>query len=224
MNIVESCIKTTNVGVGNIVAVTTCNSNQVQLALGDNVLSVTPTTTVPTIGADGSLTMTAICDVRNIPGAITNMGFNDGLAGPTNNSVSLIEANLVCTADGWTYTQDGVTTVITGVNCLLGTTIGCGACTATDITFTPMTVAGTADATFTDFVIGGDGCAALTAICPISPNGGNTFMQFNGGGGGPQSVLPEEVTANLICNTNGQWEFTENGVTTIITEVNCLVT
>ena len=55
----------------------TCNPNQVRLTQGDNGLFITPIRAAPTTGADGSLTMNVMCDVRNTPGAgtILNVGY-----------------------------------------------------------------------------------------------------------------------------------------------------
>ena len=50
-----------------------CSLNQLDFIPGDNVGSVTPTITTPTIGTDGCLKTTVSCDVRGIPNAITYM-------------------------------------------------------------------------------------------------------------------------------------------------------
>ena len=47
-------------------------------------------------------------------------------------------------------------------------------------------------------------------------------MQFNGNVGGPAPVTDEEIVASLNC-VNGTWQFTQNDVSTIVSEVNCLV-
>ena len=62
----------------------------------------------------------------------------------------------------------------------------------------------------------------MTAVCPGSTDGGESFMQFNTNIGGPRSAGSGEVTALLVCS-DGVWTFTQNDVTTVITEVNCLV-
>ena len=96
------------------------------------------------------------------------------------------------------------------------------ACSSDQVTFTPRTVEGTADSSFRDFMQTADGGATMVAVCPVSPNGGNTFMQFNTDEGGPRGEAPGEVTALLTC-TDGVWTFTQEGVTRRITEVNCIV-
>ncbi|KAE9547393.1 hypothetical protein FO519_009396 [Halicephalobus sp. NKZ332] len=64
---------------------------------------------------------------------------------------------------------------------------------------------------------GDDGCLTLIAVCPASPGGGQTFMFFNDGLGGPVSPGNGEITATLNC-VNGNWIFG----TDTITSVTCL--
>lgn len=139
--------------------------------------------------------------------------------------VSLITADLVCTNGVWTYTQSGVTTEITQVNCALGffEDQPCATCVPGDITFTPAQGEGTEDSTFRGPDTDANGCLTLTAVCPASTDGGTVFMQFNEVIGGPTDPAGGEVTALLQC-VNGEWQYTQDGVTTTITEVNCLAT
>uniref|UniRef100_A0A914QTK7 C6 domain-containing protein n=1 Tax=Panagrolaimus davidi TaxID=227884 RepID=A0A914QTK7_9BILA len=101
--------------------------------------------------------------------------------------------------------------------------IDCTSCTAGQVTFTPMTTPDTEDSVNGGIGVDGNGCSTLTAICPANPNAGLfVFMQFNGGEGGPVDEGGAEIRAVLMC-VNGQWTFTQGGITRVITEVNCVI-
>ncbi|KAE9546244.1 hypothetical protein FO519_010544, partial [Halicephalobus sp. NKZ332] len=183
-----------------------CSLSQVNFIYGDNIQSVTPRVTAPTVGSDGCLRTTVSCDVREIPNAITYMGFQNGLGGPTT-PTDFISANLVCTNGSWVFTQSGYSTAITEVSCMLGgVDQNCGTCKPCDIVFTPKKGAGTIGSYWRNYVADSNGCLSLTAVCPASPSGGPTFMQFNGNIGGPMSPTVGEITANFKC-LNGTWQF-----------------
>ena len=124
----------------------------------------------------------------------------------------------------WTYTEGTDTTDITEVSCLLQVAPpACATCTIDQITLTPMSSA----TTTTPFPRGpstnGDGCLEVTIVCTPNTAGGSVLMKFNGGGGGPQLSIGSEATATLSC-VDGQWMYSENGIDTIIMEVNCVAT
>uniref|UniRef100_A0A914QUN3 C6 domain-containing protein n=1 Tax=Panagrolaimus davidi TaxID=227884 RepID=A0A914QUN3_9BILA len=135
---------------------------------------------------------------------------------------------LICKGYGCLATSDSsspiiVTTTTTAATTTTTTVSDCTSCTAGQVTFTPMTTPDTEDAVNGGTGVDANGCATLTAICPANPNAGFfVFMQFNGGEGGPQDVTGGAVTAVLMC-VNGQWTFTQGGITRVITEVNCVI-
>ncbi|KAE9549335.1 hypothetical protein FO519_007451 [Halicephalobus sp. NKZ332] len=204
-------------------ACATCDPAQVELVTGNNQDSVTPTRTNPTADGDGCLEMTVTCDVSDMPNAYTFMEFQNGLGGPTAEMVPVINADLVCMNGIWTFTQGGVTSEITQVNCALGFLENqpCATCTAGQVTLTPMNGAGTETPTASGPDTDANGCLTLTVTCPASPDGGEVFMQFNQNIGGPTDPAGGAVNAVLNC-VDGNWQYTQNGVTTTITEVNCL--
>ena len=69
--------------------------------------------------------------------------------------------------------------------------------------------------------MGANGCLQMTIVCPASPDGGNMYMFLNGGIGGPSSTDSNEVTADVTCS-NGNWQYVQDGINTVITEINCL--
>uniref|UniRef100_A0AC34RFM4 C6 domain-containing protein n=1 Tax=Panagrolaimus sp. JU765 TaxID=591449 RepID=A0AC34RFM4_9BILA len=125
-----------------------------------------------------------------------------------------------------TTTASSVVTTSTTTTAAVTTTtttsaLACSSCTAGQVTLTPGNVAqGTETPTATGPTTGTDGCVTLVVTCPAT-NTGPIFMQFNGNLGGPTDPNGAQVNATLVC-VNGNWTFTQNGVTTIITEVNCV--
>ena len=136
-------------------------------------------------------------------------------------ATSLITVTLVCINGQWTYTQGGTRTIITNVECLYqpAQTVFC---TIGDVEFVPMSGTGTVGATSRDYIIGPNGESNMTAVCPPSPLGGDTYMFFNNNTGGPSNAMPGEVTALLVC-TDGKWKYTEGNDVTTVTRVSCLV-
>uniref|UniRef100_A0AC35EXR8 C6 domain-containing protein n=1 Tax=Panagrolaimus sp. PS1159 TaxID=55785 RepID=A0AC35EXR8_9BILA len=47
------------------------------------------------------------------------------------------------------------------------------------------------------------------------------YMFFNGNIGGPSHPKNEPITANLHC-IDGNWKYSENGVSLVVTEVSCI--
>ncbi|KAE9547831.1 hypothetical protein FO519_008959 [Halicephalobus sp. NKZ332] len=219
-NVVESCMRM-GTGGGGGVPVPVCDPNDVQLVAGNNVDSVTPTRTDPVAGADGTTSMTVTCDVSDTPGATTFMEFNNGIGGPARD-VNLITADLVCTANGWTYTQDGVTTVINSVNCLRAAPASAPVCDPNDVQLVAGNNVDSVTPTRTDPVAGADGTTSMTVTCDVSDTpGATTFMQFNG------NIAPQDPTgvimATLVCTADG-WTYSQNGPVVVVNSVNCLRT
>ncbi|KAE9547506.1 hypothetical protein FO519_009282 [Halicephalobus sp. NKZ332] len=199
----------------------TCSVNQIHLLTGNNYDVVTPRATVPATGTDKCLGMTVSCDVRGIPNAITSMMFQNGIGGPAY-PADLINAGLVCTNGSWVFTQSGYSLEITEVKCILGgVNQKCGTCTPCDIVFSPKRGTGTVGSHWRDYIADPNGCLSLKAICPASPSGGQTYMMFNGNIGGPQGASSGEIAADLNC-INGNWQYTQSGVSTVISEINCV--
>uniref|UniRef100_A0A0K0FPT6 C6 domain-containing protein n=1 Tax=Strongyloides venezuelensis TaxID=75913 RepID=A0A0K0FPT6_STRVS len=122
---------------------------------------------------------------------------------------------------------DGVTSTITVTTTSVSTTtIGnCASCTTNQITFTQSTSATTGDATFSNYVLDGEGCYTITVTCDASDSAtAISFMQFNIDQGGP--VLNGENVINAVLNCrNGQWVYIQPQIENrVITEVNCLRT
>ena len=133
-------------------------------------------------------------------------------------------APLICIDGKWTYTEGDDTTEITEVSCLLQVIPPpCATCTVDQITFTEATGAGTSTPFSRDLITNGDDCLEITLVCTPNTPTGTVFMRFNGELGGPLDVGVVEVTAKLTC-VDGQWIYSQGGVDTPITEVNCLAT
>uniref|UniRef100_A0A7E4ZUN0 C6 domain-containing protein n=1 Tax=Panagrellus redivivus TaxID=6233 RepID=A0A7E4ZUN0_PANRE len=130
-------------------------------------------------------------------------------------------APTVTTTVATTTTTTTTTTAPTTTTTTTEAPAACATCTADQITFTPMSGAGTEDATFNGPTTDATGCLTLTAICPAST--GAVFMLFNGSEGGPSELEGLDVTVLLNC-VDGNWEYTPAGQDSLtITEVNCVV-
>uniref|UniRef100_A0AC35GTI4 C6 domain-containing protein n=1 Tax=Panagrolaimus sp. PS1159 TaxID=55785 RepID=A0AC35GTI4_9BILA len=124
------------------------------------------------------------------------MFFNMAVAGPSDTTGGALNAPLTCTADSWTFTDaGGVATQVTEVgcyNCNQLTIVG-GVATRSPVTLTTNQPTQTID-------------------CPLGP-GGLAAMDFDG------IAVPN--TAIIMC-MNGQWTYTEAGITINVNTVDCL--
>uniref|UniRef100_A0A7E4VQ77 EB domain-containing protein n=1 Tax=Panagrellus redivivus TaxID=6233 RepID=A0A7E4VQ77_PANRE len=189
--------------------------------------------------SDGCAQMTVVCDASTEEGAIVYMWFNENLGGPSANSQAKVTATLECIDGSWTYTESGVTTVITRVSCdsslddSLTTTAPdtettaapseCADCTA-DVTLTPA-ADNTGGVLPTSSMETVDGCQQMTVTCTVT-TGVYVYMSFNdnapqGSTGGPTANFLPTVTATLACN-GGSWYYTEGSQTDAISEVTCI--
>uniref|UniRef100_A0A914R784 C6 domain-containing protein n=1 Tax=Panagrolaimus davidi TaxID=227884 RepID=A0A914R784_9BILA len=136
---------------------------------------------------------------------------------------------LICKGYGCLSTSSSsspilVTTTTTTAATTTTTTVSdCTSCLEGQVTFEPMTTPDSEAAVSGGTGVDANGCSTLTAICPANPNAGlGVFMIFNNGLGGPVQETGTEVTAVLMC-VNGQWTFTQGGVTSVITSVSCVI-
>ena len=120
--------------------------------------------------------------------------------------------------EGWTFTQDGIATVITEINCdlFILTSDPCGTCTLEQVQLTNSTITPTATGPTENPE---DGCLILVVTCGVG-NLGVVFMQFNGGIGGPAGIS-EGISVTLNC-VNGVWEYNEDGTDITIDSVQCI--
>lgn len=166
---------------------TSCTAGDVTLVNGD----VTPTATEPAVGEDDCLGMTVTCTAN--AGSTVSMTFQNG-AGPANNGMEVVTADLVCANGVWTFTESGNTVEVSSVTCT--PPVPCTLCKAEDINPSPPIVSPiTMDANM---------CNLITVTCPASANGG--FMTI--GDFGIQYGPGETSSANLKCNANGMWVWT----------------
>ncbi|KAE9547125.1 hypothetical protein FO519_009663, partial [Halicephalobus sp. NKZ332] len=216
-NVVESCMRI-GAGNGGDTPVPVCDPNDVQLVAGNNVDSVTPTRTDPVAGADGTTSMTVTCDVSDTPGATTFLQFNGNIA--PEDPTDVIMTTLVCTANGWTYTQDGVATVVNSVNCLR--TAPPPACDPNDINFVMGDGVNSITGTHAAPVVGADGTTTMVVTCDATgtPNAITLMTDQNGAVLGNMMGVPR-IDVTLVCDGNGNWVFQANGAAGPVTEVNC---
>ena len=120
--------------------------------------------------------------------------------------------------EGWIFTKNGIATAITEVSCdlFIITPSPCEICTSNQVNLINSTIIPSATGPTADSETG---CLTLVVTCKVGELG-EVFMQFNGGIGGPESST-DEVSATLNC-VDGEWQFTQDGVTTNITSVECI--
>ncbi|KAE9550903.1 hypothetical protein FO519_005887 [Halicephalobus sp. NKZ332] len=172
---------------------------------------------------NGCYQINAVCDATSFPGATVFMEFNGGIAGPTTGDTAVVQANLVCANGAWTFSQGGVTDVITDIACYSNATTvdpTCNGCTEDSIAVSIGTLPGETP-TFPGGIQVVNGCQQLTVQCSTNVAGDAVFMQFNNGLGGPDQNFLPTVSALLTC-VNGGWQYTSEAITTIVTQVDCI--
>uniref|UniRef100_A0A914P1H8 Uncharacterized protein n=1 Tax=Panagrolaimus davidi TaxID=227884 RepID=A0A914P1H8_9BILA len=146
------------------------------------------------------------------------MKFNKGAVNADTTPVAISTHTLFCQDNGiFGFTQNGITTTVTEITC--SELKKCATCKLSQLSLTTDPESGVSPAP-TNPIPGSNGCTEMTVTC----NFGEAFtgsMKFNQGAVNADAAPVGVSTHTLICQKDGTFGFTQNGVTTTVTEVAC---
>jgi rubredoxin len=178
---------------------------------------IAPTTTYQTDGISWICTeATVTCNFGN--GASGSMKFNKGAVNADAAPVAISTHTLFCQDDGiFGFTQNGASTAVMEVTC--SKLKKCATCKVSQLSLTPDPESGITPTTTTP-TAGSNGCTEMTVTCNFGADSTGS-MKFNQGAVNAD-ITPVAVSIHkLICQKDGTFGFTQNGVTTNVTEVAC---
>lgn len=144
---------------------------------------------------------------------------NERAIEPTGYSANAVTAELVCTPNGWMYTEGEKAAIVKNVYCFYRVA-GLNPCTPNQIKAFVNGEEQTDGGWYKDYVVDEDGQATMTAACSASQSRNAIVLQFNRNARGPVRAGIGAVTANLTC-VDGNWEYVESRIRTKVTEIDC---